>query len=90
MTGHHLILSATDEGKLTPERYQKLPSAAVTGHHLILSATDEGKLTPERYQQLLSMRYYDGLEKGIYLPKLTSAAVTGQGELLCGISLSQT
>jgi hypothetical protein len=49
VTGHHLILSATDEGKLTPERYQKLPSAAVTGHYLILSATDEGKLTPERY-----------------------------------------
>jgi hypothetical protein len=49
MTGHHLILSATDEGKLTPERYQKLPSAAMSGHHLILSATDEGKLTPERY-----------------------------------------
>jgi hypothetical protein len=37
VTGHHLILSATDEGKLTPERYKKLPSAAVIGHHLILS-----------------------------------------------------
>jgi hypothetical protein len=42
-------------------------TAAVTGHHLILSATDEGKLTPERYQKFLSMRYYDGLEKGTYL-----------------------
>jgi hypothetical protein len=48
VTGHHLILSATDEGKPTPERYQKLPSAAVTGHHLILSATDEGNV--EKYR----------------------------------------
>jgi hypothetical protein len=26
VTGHHLILSATDEGKLTPERYQQFLS----------------------------------------------------------------